>query len=932
MALIKEFFKERKWEKCIQSIPKEWYKPTITVISLLFLFVVFNSKIIEFFNSAIIPILSSVNEDIFSSCIFLCMFLGLILFWGIKFYKGYYVKPIYILLGLLFSSIYWCYRPYYIIKPSELFHIGFSDIVFCVLAIWSIIAIFINIIGKPFNAKKSKSNKAEEQDGSTPFVLEEDKPITCIADDILGFDTEVETIFDRINARIESSSFSIGINARWGDGKSSLINLLVEKFEQDKDKFIVIRFNPRHSNNESIQSAFFELLFSILKKYDSRFKSSFNDYLKVIDVMAENKYLSAIFDTTHLFNRKDEKDKINDAIKHLKKRIIVIIEDLDRLMKDEIIEVFKLIDGNAAFDNFIFISAYDKNHINSLLTPSRDKDEDEELVPYSDKFFTMERNLPLCRWGDLKKYLYENLIDGLNLNEDNQEEIQRVININNTFFKSYLHNLRDVKRYINLIKSSFANIYVDVKISDYLLIGLVRYRFPQEFRSLYELNISKVDKTFFNHIITLEDNNIQYKSQDLLNVLFPNEGKPSFRSINSKGGFSIYFQDNLFELPSIRKLRTLFELDSDYKIIIRGIFESNQSDELLNYLDTLNAFSFCSKDILIRYIDIFLHLNARYKEHLYSTLKIGSLFEKTVTDKMCKQYEFAQDEYKDLLAQKLKGENPEYPYEIIKQQLWAYKSDELKAELIFSSEELLEMLKTILVDFIKHEPVFSSSHLDLLHSCISSIDPISRKVTLDHDACQQIRKLIVENPDNFFEKFVRLEMIASSADFNNITCYPFWKQIFESAENLKSLIKEPKLYSLPQIKLVRNFWDIFENNDYKPIPFDRQGSVQEKIDSNLEHEHKQLKEILTIEDKVESIATAGEDIDIISSYKNLDEQSKALDLIDLYIKKRGDIIRLINNKKEELRRFRNSGALNITPGIMAKIEEYEKAINMRFRK
>ena len=926
MALIKEFFKEKKWMKWFQSIPKEWYKPTITVILLLFLFVVFNSKIIEFFNSSIIPILSSVNENVFSSVILLCILFIVSFFWWGKFKGGYYVRPIYILLGLFFSSIYWYYRIFtkdYIIIPSNLFHIGFSDIVFCVLSLWCLAAIITNIKGKLISKKYLQADGSKGQSTNNAFEIEEDIPITCKDNDLLGYDDVAGSIFQLINQRKNETSFSIGINARWGDGKSSFINLLVKKFEEDNDKFIVIRFNPRYSNNESIQSAFFELLFSKLKEYDSRFKSSFNDYLRVIDVIAENKYLSAIFNTTHLFNREDEKKKINNAIKRLKKRIVVIIEDLDRLMKDEIIEVFKLIDGNAAFDNFIFISAYDKNLINSYLGNQG------EVASFSDKFFTMEKMLPLRHWQNIVDNLKDNLVKGLNIRQEEREDIEKNINVHSNFFKSYLHNLRDVKRYINLIKSPFAAIYPDVQISDYLLMGLIRYRFPHEFRSLYELNIHKTGK-FYMHAITIEDKK-KYKSQDILSELFPDDGKTSYRSINSVEAFPIYFEDNLFEIIGVRKLKSLFELDSDYKSIIKEIFENKHSDDLFKYLDTCNVLSLPRKEILLRYIDIILHLNASY-ETFYSTIKGGFLFEKKTEEDINTQYGLPMSEYKQLLSQKLKGEYPEYPVELLKQKLWEYKSSELQKDLIFSSEELLRMLKTILSDFIEHEPVFSSSHLDLLHSCISSIASISRKVTLDYDSCQQIRTLIVKNPDNFFENFVRLEMISSSADFNNITCYPFWKQIFESAENLKNLINEPRLNSLPQIRLVRNFWDIFENNDYKPIPFEHQGSVQEKINANLEDEHKQLEEILAIEDKVESIATAGEDIDIISCYKNLDEQSKALDLIDLYIKKRGEIIRLINNKKEELRRLRDSGSLNITPEIMAKIEEYESAINMRFRK
>lgn len=900
MALIKEFFKEKKWMKWFQSIPKEWYKPTITVISLLFLFVVFNSKIIEFFNSSIIPILSSVNENVFSSVILLCILFIVSFFWWGKFKGGYYVRPIYILLGLFFSSIYWYYRHYYVIIPSKLFHIGFSDIVFCVFAIWSIIAIFINIIGKPFNTKKSKSNKAEEQDGSTPFVLEEDKPITCKDDDILGFNKEVETIYDRINARVESSSFSIGINARWGDGKSSLINLLVEKFKEDNDKFIVIRFNPRYSNNESIQSAFFELLFSKLKEYDSRFKSSFNDYLKVIDVIAEKKYFSAMLDTVHLFNREDEKNKINDAIKRLNKRIVVIIEDLDRLMKDEIIEVFKLIDGNAAFHNFIFISAYDKNHINSLLTPNRDKD--GEPVPYSDKFFTMERSLPLRSSKLLLDFLISNLISNLSFKNEEIEEIKNTIIANSHYFTHYLKNLRDVKRYINLVKPSLIRIFKEVRIRDFLLIELVKYKYPEEHRKLYIHNSHKDSEANFHRIITIDGLEDQYKSRDILKVMFPLDGDSSFRSINSIGGFSTYFQEQIYDSISIELLSSIFDKGKNYKAIIDEILKNKGWNHLNEYLGSLNTLSMQNWEDVIRYIKIYSYLNSHYKETTFSTINVGVLIEKRVVTKLCKKFEITIDEYKSTLSKILTGIYPEYPFDIVKQQLWSYKSGNQVYELILYETELMDILKDSLKDLIKNSPGYTVLHNNILRACISFINPNTKKVTLDVEACKMVLETIKFRPDEYIDNFVFLAGMSSPPDWNEITCDPFWHQIFINADNIEQLIFNEQLNDISNIKRVRNFWSIYAMNNYEAIEFHNQGSVQAKIDTNLEDEHKQLQEILDIELNVNTVLISSENID--SKLDSLDTLLKKLESIDLYIKKRGDVITSINNKIEELNKLK----------------------------
>ena len=58
------------------------------------------------------------------------------------------------------------------------------------------------------------------------------------------------------------------------------------------------------------------------------------------------------------------KESIKQTLKRIPQRILVVIDDFDRLSKDEILEVLKLIDSNAAFPNMFFMTAYDKKQVN----------------------------------------------------------------------------------------------------------------------------------------------------------------------------------------------------------------------------------------------------------------------------------------------------------------------------------------------------------------------------------------------------------------------------------------------------------------------------------------------------------------------------------------------------------------------------------------
>lgn len=871
------------------------------------------------FNWLVVPILSTINEGLIASIVFSFLFISISVYWYNRFRQWYYVKPLPILTCMLLCCIYWYYRVFttnYTIIVSDLFHVGFSDIVITALTSWSIISIFINLFREKYYKKKRDILFKENNEFPSP-KFEEDKPITCSEDDELGFVEDVDLLFQSINDRQDSSSFSIGINARWGDGKSSFINLLAEKVITNKDGYILVRFNPRYANNDSIQASFFETLFSELSKFDSRFKRSFNDYLKVIDVIADNNYLSALLSMTELFNREDEKEKINQAIKQLGKCVIVIIEDLDRLMKDEIIEVLKLIDGNASFDNLIFISAYDKDSIHSLISL-------DECNTYSDKFFTYERTLPLRSPNLMLKFLIEHLIQNQGFSKDEEDEIRNVVRANSSLFQAYLHNLRDIKRYINLVRPAIKRIYKEIKVRDFLLIELVRYRYPNEYRKLYEQNSHKDSETNFERKITIDGIDKEYKSQDILSVLFPSNGNYSYRSINSIGAFSIYFHEHLFEHLSINELDSLFDESIDYIVIIKEIIDNKKWNELHEYLGSFNALSLSSWDNVIRYVDIYLHISAHYNETFNSTISVGILLEKRVSDKLCEKFNIKIDEYKSILSQRLTGVYPEYPYEIAKQQLWAYKSGELRTELIFTDSELMDILKKSLRDLITHEPGYTALHKNILRACISSIDPNSKKVTLDAEACKMILKAIENKPEEFIHDFVFLGATSSSPDWNNITCYPFWKQIFASEELIKEFLFDEKLDNLTNIKRVRNFWQIYEMNNYEGIEFEDQGPVQAKIDANLEHEYKQLEELLSIESDVNSVVISQETL--VASYKILNELLNQLESNTLYIKKRGDVRKLIVDKINELKQIKESESLNISQEVYDKIQSYDNTI------
>lgn len=57
------------------------------------------------------------------------------------------------------------------------------------------------------------------------------------------------------------------------------------------------------------------------------------------------------------------KNDISNELLHLKKKVFVVIDDVDRLDKDEVFEVLRLVRNTAKFCNIIFVVSMDEKYV-----------------------------------------------------------------------------------------------------------------------------------------------------------------------------------------------------------------------------------------------------------------------------------------------------------------------------------------------------------------------------------------------------------------------------------------------------------------------------------------------------------------------------------------------------------------------------------------
>lgn len=125
-----------------------------------------------------------------------------------------------------------------------------------------------------------------------------DKPINDMNQDLLGRKTFAKQLGKFIYDLKEDSGLVIGIFAKWGDGKTSIINItekeIIELSEKDKNAPLFIKFSPwNYSDKNNLISIFFRFLSSKINiRNNENLKKNIalvlNSYADAIDCIGEN--------------------------------------------------------------------------------------------------------------------------------------------------------------------------------------------------------------------------------------------------------------------------------------------------------------------------------------------------------------------------------------------------------------------------------------------------------------------------------------------------------------------------------------------------------------------------------------------------------------------------------------------------------------------
>lgn len=411
--------------------------------------------------------------------------------------------------------------------------------------------------------------------------------------DELGYATFAKEIALTLQKLQTKNAFAIGINGAWGNGKSSLFDLIESDLE-NVNNLQLIRFSPwLYESSESIITEFFASVRPKIHENNPETDLEFKKYLDLIS-KAEKQIFKTDFFENLLFEPKNnvdlqkQRDILSDKLEKTNNKYIVFIDDLDRLQQSEIPYVLKLIKAIADLPNFIYIIAYDRPYIetainNVITTHSPEK--------YLDKIVNIEFTLPEINPTKRKDYLY-NWIES-QLKKTKRADIGNVQECFNQL-KNYseidyfLKTIRDLKRFSNILFLRYMSVDpAEVNFDHFFYLQLIDYKDPKITRRIYERRQDLFDQ--FNGPNQLAQNDIGKinlikgvlgfsSGADLDPVMalliFKLFNETHGRPIVSKFHFQTYFSLQLFK-ENIKMSEVSFSILSENENEMAVLFERN---------------------------------------------------------------------------------------------------------------------------------------------------------------------------------------------------------------------------------------------------------------------------------------------------------------------------------------------------------------------
>jgi predicted KAP-like P-loop ATPase len=311
-----------------------------------------------------------------------------------------------------------------------------------------------------------------------------DKPVKTAEDDKFQRYRFAQRLAKTIQSRNSTDSLVIGILGAWGEGKTSVLNF-IETELSGEDRINCLRFNPwRYQNEEVLLKNFFihiaeavgftieqpqERVGRWLKRYGSLSKTIKIDLSKETSISLDFSELGKALTDIDI---ETFKKRVSEQLSAGGSKLIVFIDDIDRLDKEEIYDVFKMVKLTADFVNTTYILSFDDELVASAINDRYGQKEGKAGALFLEKIVQVPLHLPAVQPFALQQFCFDLMEKAFQMNSIslNKAETDRFGQQFTTNLLPRLTNPRLAVRYNNAISFALPLLAGEANMVDLLLL------------------------------------------------------------------------------------------------------------------------------------------------------------------------------------------------------------------------------------------------------------------------------------------------------------------------------------------------------------------------------------------------------------------------------------------------------------------------------
>ena len=328
-----------------------------------------------------------------------------------------------------------------------------------------------------------------------------DKPISSNNEDKLNRKGFAKLLAHTLVHLDSKDTFTVGLFGKWGCGKTSLVNMTLAEIEniqaknETDEQIIVVHFEPWNftDTNQLLTQFFVRLANEFQKKGNKNLTKigkaleNYSDAFGLLELIpgvgapiasASKWGLSRLGQKMQKgLDERDilkQKEQVIQLLKAQSNRILVILDDIDRLSNEQIRYVFQLITSVARFPNTTYLLVFDKEIVVEALKGVQSGNGQD----YLEKVIQMPIQIPNIQRSDLRNALFERLDEIIADFKElgyNQKHWQQLLA---SCVDPFVTHLRDINRLCNALRFKLTSISSEIDFADMIALSVLEIHHP----------------------------------------------------------------------------------------------------------------------------------------------------------------------------------------------------------------------------------------------------------------------------------------------------------------------------------------------------------------------------------------------------------------------------------------------------------------------